>query len=348
MGDQTRELVFLLLGNNPSLPFSECKSILESNNVLFREIKRLDQVLVVSAPIGACRVVARQAGMVRRACILLTQSNKTRRDIINAISNLDLKETLRTQTSFAVRVKGVKGHSRDLNTNELEKEIGAKIREKVKWAKVDLERPDVLFFTVVTNDVALFCLSVEEIDDRGFGERRPGLRPFFHPSSMHPRLARAMVNLSGARLSSRFLDPFCGSGGILLEAEMIGCESIGEDIDPAMCQGSKENLRALGIQSPNVCVADARKIPLKEVDAIATDPPYGRSSSTMGSQTFALVEESLREMTSILRLHGKICISLPSDLDVRKFKLEGLRILETHPFRVHRSLTRNVVTLLRS
>jgi tRNA (guanine10-N2)-dimethyltransferase len=348
MDDKIMELVFLLLGNNPSLPFSECESILESNNVPFKEIKRLDQVLIISAPIDACRVVAEQAGMVRRACLLLTKCKKTREHILNAIRNLDLEEILKEQTSFAVRVKGVRGHSRGLNTTELEKEIGARINESAKWARVDLETPDVLFFTIITNDTALFCLSIEEIEEKGFGQRRPGLRPFFHPSSMHPRLARAMVNLSRVRPGSRFLDPFCGSGGILLEAGMIGCELVGVDIDPVMSNGSKENLRALGIQSSNICVADARKIPLKEIDSIATDPPYGRSSSTKGSQIFMLVEASLQEMASILKLQGRICISVPSDVNVKKLNIKGLKILEIHPFRVHRSLTRNIVSMVRS
>jgi tRNA (guanine10-N2)-dimethyltransferase len=347
MRDQAVELVFLLLGNNPSLPFSECESILESNNIPFKEIERHDQVLIVTAPVHACQVVARQAGMVRRACILLAKSGKAPKHILHAIDNLNLGEVLKAQTSFAVRVKGVRGHSRDINTTDLEKEIGARIKESVKWVKVDLESPDALFFVLITDGVALLCLSVEEIEEKGFGKRKPGSRPFFHPSSMHPRLARAMVNLSRARPGSTFLDPFCGSGGILLEAGMIGCNLVGVDIDPLMSYGSKDNLSALGIQSADICVGDARRIPLRDVDSIATDPPYGRSSSTKGDEVFVLVEASLREMASILKPHRRICISIPSDLSVRTLKVKGLKIDEIHPFRVHRSLTRNIVTFVR-
>jgi tRNA (guanine10-N2)-dimethyltransferase len=347
MNGQERELVFLLLGNNPTLPYSECESILESNSVPFKEIKRLDQVLIISAPVDACRVVARQAGLVRRACILLTQCEKTPESILQAIDKLDLKEVLGPQVSFAVRVKGVKGHSKGLNITELERGIGAQVREKAKWARVDLENPDVLFYIIITDDRALFCLSIEEVEERGFGQRRPWSRPFFHPSSMHPRLARTMVNLSGAKLGSRFLDPFCGSGGILLEAGFIGCKLIGVDIDPIMSRGSKENLQVLGLRSANIFVGDARQIPLKEIDSVATDPPYGRSSSTKGNNTFMLVEESLEEMASILKSQGKICISIPSELNLKKLRPKGLKLVEIHPFRVHRSLTRNVVTFVR-
>ena len=165
---------------------------------------------------------------------------------------------------------------------------------------------------------------------------------------MHPRLARAMVNLSRAKPGSRFLDPFCGSGGILLEAGMIGCELVGADIDPVMSHGSKENLRALGVHSANICVGDARKIPFREIDSIATDPPYGRSSSTKGNEVSVLVEASLKQMASILKPQSRICISLPSNMSVKKLEIRHLKIDEIHSFRVHRSLTRNIVTFVRS
>lgn len=347
MDDGTKELVFLLLGNNPTLPFAECRAILESNGVPFKEIRRLDQVLIISAPFEACRLVARQAGLVRRVCVLLTQSAKTPESMLRAVDSLDIKGVLGPKASFAVRIKGVRGHSKGLNINELERRIGGQIQEKAKWARVDLAKPDVLFYTIITGDSAFVCQSVEEVEERGFGLRRPGSRPFFHPSSMHPRLARTMVNLSEARPGSRFLDPFCGSGGILVEAGVIGCKLIGMDIDPKMSKGSKENLDALGIDSKNICVGDARHIPMKEIDSVATDPPYGRSSSTKGNETFKLVEESLEDMASILKLHGRVCISVPSNINVADFRLNDLRMVEKHSFRVHRSLTRNIVTFAR-
>jgi tRNA (guanine10-N2)-dimethyltransferase len=347
MDDQANEIVFLLLGNNPTLPYSECASILKSNSIPFKELERLDEVLIVSAPTRACQVVARQAGLVRRACILLAESAKTPEAMLEAIDSLDFKGILKSRMSFAVRVKGVKGHSKGLSITGLEKELGRQIMRKVQSAKVDLEEPEVLFYTIITNDRALFCRNVVEVEERGFSQRRPGSRPFFHPSSIHPRLARTMVNLSGARPGSGFLDPFCGSGGILIEAGVIGCRLVGLDIDPRMTDGSKENLRALGLNSADICVSDARHIPLRQIDSVATDPPYGRSSSTRGNDTFVLVEKSLEAIASLLKPRSKICIAVPSEIDAREFRLDNLRLLEVHPFRVHRSLTRNIVTFLK-
>ena len=59
---------------------------------------------------------------------------------------------------------------------------------------------------------------------------------------MMPRMARTLVNLSLAGSGSILLDPFCGTGGILIEAEMLGVHAVGSDFDPMMIQGCKENV----------------------------------------------------------------------------------------------------------
>jgi tRNA (guanine10-N2)-dimethyltransferase len=342
MNNKTPELAFLLLGGNATIPYSECESILKSNGVPYDEVERLDQVLILCAPVEACQIVVRQAGMVRRGCVVLASSKKTPTSMIRAIDDLNLEHIKKPPLSFAVRVKGVKGHSKGINVSELEKELGARIKKKMSSSRVDLENPDILFYTIITNDRALFCMNLAEAEEEGFTKRRPGFRPFFHPSSMHPRLARAMVNLSGARLGSRFLDPFCGSGGILLEASVIGCNAVGLDIDLEMVRGSKTNLETFASSSFNVIAGDARHLPLEEVDAIATDPPYGRSSSTKGKETRVLVGELFDEITSLLGTRGKLCLSVPSDVRIDEGARKELRMLEEHLVRVHRSLVRRI------
>jgi tRNA (guanine10-N2)-dimethyltransferase len=342
MQNEMPEIAFLLLGNGGTIPYSECESILKSNGIPYSEVARLDQVLILSAPVEACKVVVRQAGMVRRGFVLLAETEKTPTSIIRAIDNVDLHRVLKSGVSFAVRVKGVKGHSKGLDVSGLEKELGGRIKKRIRLARVNLESPDILFYTIITNDRALFCVNVADAEEEGFSKRRPGFRPFFHPSSMHPRLARAMVNLSGARLGSRFLDPFCGSGGMLIEAGLIGCDTIGMDIDLEMVKGSRTNLQALGLGFFNVVAGDARHLPMREVDAVATDPPYGRSSSTKGKETRTLVEEFLDQTRALLKSQSKICLSVPSDVNMNGLESKGLKILEAHLVRVHRSLTRRI------
>jgi SAM-dependent methyltransferase len=57
------------------------------------------------------------------------------------------------------------------------------------------------------------------------------LYPF--EGKMHPQLARALINIcAGPRSEALLLDPFCGSGTILLEANLLGHLPYGSDIDP--------------------------------------------------------------------------------------------------------------------
>ncbi|GAH56289.1 unnamed protein product, partial [marine sediment metagenome] len=74
-----------------------------------------------------------------------------------------------------------------------------------------------------------------------------------------PKIARALVNLSGVKEKELFLDPFCGTGGILIEAGEIGARVIGIDVQGKMVRGAEENLGFYGLNG-NLIVGDASKI----------------------------------------------------------------------------------------
>src|SRR5205807_2186404 len=105
-------------------------------------------------------------------------------------------------------------------------------------------------------------------------------RPFSLPISLHPKFARALLNLSRVPMAGFVLDPFCGTGGLLLEAVSIGLRPIGLDRDRRMILGFRASLRGAGDGA--LGVADAGRLPLRgaSVHGIATDPPYGRAAWT--------------------------------------------------------------------
>jgi len=116
-------------------------------------------------------------------------------------------------------------------------------------------------------------------NDDKFSERRAHLRPRNHPTSLAPKLARAMINLAGPKAETEsILDPFCGSGGLLLEGALAGRAMTGVDIDAEQVRRAEENLAAAGVGAI-LAVGDARKCDLLGAyDAIVTDAPYGRNS----------------------------------------------------------------------
>jgi tRNA (guanine10-N2)-dimethyltransferase len=163
---------------------------------------------------------------------------------------------------------------------------------------------------------------------------------------MQPKLARCIVNLARPPEGALLLDPFCGVGGILLEAVAIRCKAIGADADGRMIRGARTNLRHYGVESFGLVVADATKIPIHGVESIVTDPPYGREASTRGRKLDALLKEFLPTAHGILHKRGYLCICCPSELRIMSIaRRAGFKLVESHLLYVHRSLTRRILVL---
>jgi len=175
---------------------------------------------------------------------------------------------------FLVRKRG----DASLSEQELAGHVWRSLEGAGKTPEVDLKNPTssvYFFFREHEVDVALLRWRNEE----RFFDRRPHLRPRNHPTSLSPKLARAMINLAGLPSSpASILDPFCGSGGILLEGCLAGRAMTGIDIDPGQIRRSEENLAHYG-QHANLAVGDATACDqYGAFDAIVTDLPYGRNS----------------------------------------------------------------------
>lgn len=69
-----------------------------------------------------------------------------------------------------------------------------------------------------------------------------------------PKLARMMANLSGKEpTKSSLLDPFCGSGTVLMEAALMGfTRVVGSDISPKAVADTKTNIDWLALTQPSV------------------------------------------------------------------------------------------------
>ena len=237
--------------------------------------------------------------------------------------------------SFMVRIAGDPALSR---------RIGGLLQDKTR-APVDLEKPEEVFvgFMLGSRLVLARQLFVSRRGD--FEERKVKYRPYFHPTSMHPKFCRLLVNLSGVR-KGKVLDPFSGTGGILIESAMLGNQTYGSDIDDAMVFGARENLAHAKVKA-DVRRADARKISeyfKMRFDAIVTDPPYGRSSTLMGEKIQSLYELFLAEAKKILKQKGKIVIVAPVEVDMEK-AAKGYAIEQKHLQRVHKSLYRHFFVL---
>jgi len=207
--------------------------------------------------------------------------------------------------------------------------------------KVDLESPDVEVLVLLGKRAHIGVL-MANIDRSQYEVRKSENRPFSHPISLHPKFTRAMVNLTGLKEGQTLLDPFCGTGGVLLEAGLAGMRTFGSDIDDRMIEGTRENLNHFGVKDYELRQCDISEIAstFPRVDAIATDPPYGRSASTAKESIVSLYDRAFAAFAAMLDSGGRLVIVLPSkehaELGRYLFDLKG-----SHTVRVHRSLTRH-------
>lgn len=214
--------------------------------------------------------------------------------------------------------------------------------------RVDLEHPDNEVRIVLGPSSTYLTLLRAGIERSAYEARRVALRPFSQPISLHPRLARVLVNLAEVPRGQPLADPFCGTGGILLEAGLVGARPLGLDIRQEAVEGTKRTLDAFGVRG-DIRVGDVGELPSWTAGgaAVASDPPYGRSTTTRGEPLVKLYRRAFAVIAEALAPTGKAALVVP-DLSYVELAAGHLQLLEAFPLRVHRSLTRHFCLFQRS
>ena len=260
-------------------------------------------------------------------------------------------------------------------------EIGGVLVESGR--KIDLTNPDVTLRVhllspsqrtvhpddVVTEPVIAWGITIHDGDD--WAKRTAPNRPFFKPVSLDPKLARAMVNLACPN-GGALLDPFCGTGGLIVEGILCGLTCSGSDLAWPMVTGTRENAawaQQRGGEG-DFEIRNGSALELSETwdgpfDGFTFDPPYGRNAwkSTDG---FELLEGALSSCHSIAAENANLVTLIPwppsaisESVDSgtsfgktwaeisQAFSAAGWQIVSTTPIRVHRSLARLLVHAVR-
>ena len=240
--------------------------------------------------------------------------------------------------TVAVRARDVRGTS-GVDARAAERALGDVL--VARGLAVDLETPDhELRALFAGGDAVLGWLAVES--RRDYGDRAPTGKPFFQPGSMDPIEARAVCNLARAEPNTRVVDPMCGTGGLLVEAGLLGADVVGLDAQPTMVRGARQNFRAYLDGGWAVLLADAARLPIAgPLDAVVADVPYGRQSAVAGRAVEALVEAVLREAR---RVADRAVVVADRDRSAGA-REAGWVVEAVYERPVHRSLTRFVHVL---
>lgn len=332
-------LLFELSGEHPSLPAAEALATLELQGGA-REELREETLLVVETPARDMPALAGRLALTHCIDEALSRVPAERDVILDAVKVLEP----RVGPAFRVRVHRVGAHGRALSPHALERDAGALL---APGREVRFEGPADEVRVLLARQAHL-GLRLAEVDRAPFDARHVRHRPFFSPVSLHPRFARALVNLARVRPGDKVADPFAGTGGILVEAGLVGARVVGADLDPAMAQGTREVLAHYGIPGEvlegDVAETLAR---LGPVDAVVSDPPYGRASTTAKEPPPSLHRRALDAMAGALRPGGRLAVVLPG-AEAARAAPPGLRLEQEHVQRVHRSLDRHYFVFRRA
>ena len=213
------------------------------------------------------------------------------------------------------------------------------IWNRLKTPKTNLKNPTTLIEFLLTKNKIYCCLLIHENKEK-FEERKAHLRPQLHPTSLSPRLARACINLTGIKKGT-ITDPFCGSGGILIEAGLINLKPVGYDINQIMLNRSKINLDHYKIKDYKLTKKDATEI-TKKINYIITDLPYGRNTNVKD-----IDDLYLRFLKNLKKILGKKAIVIfPNNVNYKKLiKRSKLKIKKEFTYYLHKSLTKKIVLI---
>lgn len=300
--------IYRMAGENMDLAASELQGFLESMGV--EEEPDIRQPLCITE---------NHPGQLKRLALVHEVS-----ELLSRSKDVEY----RPANSFAVRAEDFTGEK---STKQVEKELGERL--STDQNSVDLENPEEVINAYIFEDEILVARQVVKIERGLYRQRKNQRRPFSSPVSLDPVLARVMVNLSGVSAGEKLLDPFCGTGGILLEAGLCGIDIYGTDIQQKMVEGARENLENYGVLRHSISKLDVEDLENFfdfRFDAVVTDLPYGKASKKAG-QPVKLFLDSLENITA----EGGKAVFMSNRSEIEGMEPE----FEVY---VHKNLTRHI------
>lgn len=336
----------LLSGEHATLPLAELKALLAVHDP--RATVLADGLVAVVQPARAedTDAALRRMALAHEWGELWAQAPETPEGLAKLSGYVALNTKGQGTAAVATERRGA---GKALDRAQVERALGNALREA--GHRIDLAAPEHVAFAWLLGGRIVAGRRRGQPDRSVFEGRISDERAHFSPVSLHPRRAASLLHLARVPPGGRVYDPFCGTGGFVLEAALEGYDAWGSDLDAFMVQGTLQTLADAGPEplDGTVFVADIADAPglMGTVDGIATDLPYGRGSSTDGEPLRGLYGRAFAAFADLLRPGGRAVVGHPDPALLDGVETQGLRVEETHAEFVHRSLTRHFAVLVR-
>ncbi len=362
------EHIFLLSGDYIELAKEEVINLFDIGNS-----KLLDRLLIVDLKNNEneLKKLSKRLALTKNIYKFLFKCNIDK--LITSMKNFDCNSVYKD--NFCLRIHNFNNNIKKFNNKNSiknikkysEKNLAKFIWNSVTNPKVNLENPKTKIELFFIGDKVYCGLSIWN-NKEDFKARKAHLRPFPNPSSLHPKIARVLVNISGVKENEILLDTFCGTGGFLIEAGLMKIKCIGCDISKNMVKGCKENLKYFKIRKQYKIINKNALDINKNFDYFITDLPYGLNSNVYLQynkkslkyksnkinlklskkdavknleQFYLLFLKNLRK-----KLKKKAVIIFPNYVDYKKLlKTSKFKIEKEFEIYVHRSLSRKIVRI---
>ncbi|SDN88897.1 tRNA G10 N-methylase Trm11 [Psychrobacillus sp. OK028] len=167
---------------------------------------------------------------------------------------------------------------------QIERAIGSDMQ-----GEFDLHHPDQLFAVVPFGGRWYFGLYTKS-EPIWFKHIK---KPREYSTALSTRVARAVANIAVPHPKGvQAIDPCCGIGTVLVEALSMGIDIVGRDINPLVCQGSRENIAYFGL------TGDVRKSAIEDInemyDVAIIDLPYNLYTHASWEEQFTILKHARR------------------------------------------------------
>jgi tRNA G10 N-methylase Trm11 len=333
---------FFILGRNPALSRAEVLEFLKARNRTHKEILFERNLLIIETNEGEKLNIQEFGGVIHLGEITFEGN-------LQEFSNYLNKVEIVPSDKFSYAVFG------DADIQILKEKFkqerkkasikhGRKLLEFQDGTKHELPKADFYIFFHKHKNITYFGTASQTYDDTGV-KTRDMQKPIRRESlAISPRLSKILINLSGAKSRDLILDPFCGIGGILMEAILKNIKVYGIDKDKQSTIDAKTNIEWLKTEyltnskefdskknhdvlgKYNVKADyriennDSRKAPDLQFSAIATETPLGKvlrkkSDDKEAKQIItnfeAYIIPILKRIKSVKKPQAKIAITFP-------------------------------------